>query len=144
MPRLDAFLTEFAPRAGFYLEVKAADPDRLAALLRRLGIADQCFTFSFDPAIRQAMPTAIPELRRMIQWSAAGSAAAAKADHHAAIVEFEATNLTEDAVKEAKAAGLQTMVFTPDTDRETFVRARALQLDMVNIDHIALFLETAV
>ncbi|MEP0521450.1 MAG: glycerophosphodiester phosphodiesterase family protein [Hyphomicrobiales bacterium] len=139
VPRLDAFLGMFADRAGFYLEVKKADCSNIAKVVRKLGIAEQCFTFSFDPEMRRQMHVSIPEVRRMIHWNDAGSAEAALETHHASIVEFHQDSFTAGRVKSCQAHGLEVMFYSDKPDEENFQTALDLEMNYVNIDYISLF-----
>lgn len=141
VPRLDAFLEMFADRAGFYLEVKKADCAQIARVVRKLGIAEQCFTFSFDPEIRAQMYLNIPEVRRMIHWNDAGTAKEAIDTHHASIVEFHKDAFSPERVRSCQALGLEVMFYSDKADRERFQAALDLQMNFVNIDYIALFSE---
>ncbi len=139
VPRLEDYLSAFGDRAGFYLEVKQADCGEISKVVRKLDIAERCFTFSFDKKMREDMRREAPEVRRMIHWTTAGSAKAALDTHEAAIVEFHAHDFEASRVRECLEAGLEVMFFSdkPDTDR--FQQAIDWQLDYVNIDHIELF-----
>nr|WP_321507789.1 glycerophosphodiester phosphodiesterase family protein [uncultured Celeribacter sp.] len=141
VPRLEAYLSAFKSRAGFYLEVKWADPDAVAALVRQLGITAQCFTFSFSAEMRAGIQQAIPELRRMILWAYAGSVEAAVEDHAAQIVEFHDSNLHPADVRACQMAGLTTQIFTDRWDPTRMQETLSLGLDHVNIDHVAEYAE---
>lgn len=141
VPRLDAFLRMFADRAGFYLEVKKADCADIAKVVRKLGIADQCFTFSFDSEMREQMHLNIPEVRRMIHWIDAGNAQDAIDKHNAAIVEFNSDSFNAERVRSCQALGLEVMLYTDEADSERFQMALDLELNYVNIDYIGLFSE---
>ncbi len=139
VPRLEPYLAAFADRAGFYLEIKRADCEQVAALVRKLDIADRSFTCSFDPQMRQQMHHYCPELRRMVHWSSAGSAEAAIEEHHASIVEFHSDAFEAAMVYECQDAGLEVMYYTDKPDKTRFQEALELSLNYVNIDYIALF-----
>ena len=139
VPRLRKFLAEFAPHAGFYLEIKQADCKDVAHVVQELGIADRCFTFSFDPEMREQMRIHAPFVRRMIHWSTAGSTQAAVAVHHAEIVEFHAHDFDPQNIRRCQDAGLQVMFYTDQNDLKRFKMALELSLDFVNIDHIEEF-----
>lgn len=141
VPQLEAFLKTFSDRAGYYLEVKKADCAEIARVVRKLGIAEQCFTFSFDPEMRKQMYLNIPEVRRMIHWSDASSAQEALDTHQAAIVEFNTDSFNAERVRACQALGLEVMFYTDQADRERFQRALELQINYVNIDYISLFSE---
>lgn len=139
IPRLEAYLAAFADRAGFYLEIKRADCEQVARVVRKLDIADRCFTFSFDPQMRQQMFQHCPDVRRMVHWSDAGSAAAAIEEHHASIVEFNTDSFDASRIYECQAAGLEVMFYTDKPDEERFHEALEMRMNYVNIDYIALF-----
>lgn len=138
VPRLEPFLAHF-PEAGFYLEVKRADCRAIAETVSRLGIAARCFTFSFDAEMRRGMWEAAPEVRRMIHWSTAGSAEAAREEHGAAIVEFHAHDFDAAHIRACQNAGLEVMFFSDKPDERLFREALALEMDYVNIDFISEF-----
>lgn len=139
VPRLEDYLSAFGGRAGFYLEVKQADCREIARVVRKLKIADRCFTFSFSPQMREDMLREAPEVRRMIHWTTAGSARAALDTHGATIVEFHAHDFEVSRVRECQEAGLEVMFYSDEPDRDRFQKAIDWQLDYVNIDHIELF-----
>ncbi len=139
VPRLDAYLAEFAERAGFYLEIKLADCADVAKLVRKLGIAERCFTFSFNPQMRRDMLTHCPEVRRMVLWSYAGSVQAAREEHHAEIVEFHTDTFDPARIRECQDAGLEVMFYTDKPDETRFIEALRLKMNYVNIDCLALF-----
>lgn len=139
VPRLETFLRALAPRAGFYLEIKHADCEAVGRLVRHIGIASQCFTFSFDPEMRDQMRLKAPEIARMIHWTTAGSVEAARNGHSAAIVEFHEHDFDPSAIRACQDAGLKVMFYTDKPDMQRFQTALELGMDFVNIDHIADF-----
>ncbi len=139
VPRLDAFLSEFAPNAGFYLEIKKADCAKVAEIVSALGIEEKCFTFSFDPEMRQQMILRAPAIRRMIHWTTAGGVEAAIEEHGAEIVEFHAHDFDPEHIRLCQAAGLQVMFYSDRFDKERFELALEMSMNFVNIDHIEEF-----
>ncbi len=136
VPRLNEYLSEFASDAGFYLEIKMADCSGVAEIVLDLGIADRCFTFSFDPKMRRQMLIHAPFVRRMIHWSTAGGAGAALEIHKAEIVEFHAHDFEPKNIRLCQDAGLEVMFYTDHYDQERFEMALELSMDFVNIDNI--------
>lgn len=139
VPRLEKYLSAFSDRAGFYLEIKKADCAMVAQLVTNLGIEDQCFTFSFDPVMRQKILEYAPDLTRMIHWSAAGSIQSAIEDHHAKIVEFHTHDFDPANIAQCQEAGLKVMFYTDHNDQERFRQALDMSMDYVNIDNIEEF-----
>jgi len=139
IPRLREYLSKFSDRAGFYLEVKLANCAAIGELVAELGIEECCFTFSFEPQMREDMLKDAPNIRRMIHWTTAGSPQAALEDHHASIVEFHDFDFDADNIKACKNAGLKVMFYTDQPDTKRFQEALELQMDFVNIDHLEVF-----
>lgn len=139
VPRLDAYLAQMQDRMGFYLELKWADPEAVAALARKLEIVERCFTSSFSAEMRAGMRRYAPKMRHMVHWNIARSAEAAVAEHGAQIVEFFDENFAEADVRAAQDAGLETMLYTGSADRTRFEKVLELGLSFVNIDHIDIF-----
>ena len=139
VPRLEDYLEAFSDRAGFYLEIKKADCKAVAELVRDCGLAARCFTFSFDPVMREQMSLHAPEIKRMIHWTTAGSVAAAMHEHRARIVEFHEHDFDEKNILACRHAGLEVMFFTDRPDVEHLTKALELGMDYVNIDHIEFF-----
>ncbi len=139
VPRLDEYLSAFMDEAGFYLEIKQADCAAVGQLVRDLGIEDRCFTFSFDPAMREQMFLHAPGIRRMILWIAAGSVQSAIGQHQASIVEFHDFDFDTRKIVECQEAGLEVMYYTDRQDLPRFQEALDLEMDFVNIDEIEAF-----
>lgn len=139
VPRLRDYLSKFAQRAGFYLEIKLADCADVAELVGDLGIEDRCFTFSFDAEMRQQMQVHAPNIRRMIHWTTAGSTQSAINKHGASIVEFHEHDFSEIDIIQCQKAGLDVMFYTDRQDTKRFRDVLELQMDFVNIDHIKTF-----
>lgn len=60
LPRLDAFLAALKDRVGFYVEVKAADPDAVARCLDDACLDSPCIVYSEDGALRAGCAGACP------------------------------------------------------------------------------------
>lgn len=134
VPRLETVLAALKGRMGFYIEVKAADPARLGAAIRAAGVAEACFTYSEDAAIRAALRQDLPWLTRMVNWRDLTAIAEAKGREQAAILEFHAADFSEDRVAEARALGLRIMVYTDQPDSDVIARAHAAGVDYMNTD----------
>jgi glycerophosphoryl diester phosphodiesterase len=133
LPRLDAFFEALKDQVGFYVEVKAANADAVAAAIQDAGLQDHCFTYSETAKMRNAMRDAAPWLKRMVNWRNLKAIAEAR-ERGAAILEFHAPDLNPERLAEARAEGLEIMVHTPHDDREAFRTAIKAQVDYLNID----------
>jgi len=134
VPRLALFLKAFKEAAGFYIEVKAADPDRLGHAIRAAEVQDRCFTYSEDAEIRAALRDELPWLRRMVNWRDLGWIGEARIRERAAILEFHAPDFTEDRMALARAEGLEVMVYTDQPDSAMIARAHSAGVDYMNTD----------
>lgn len=135
VPRLEDFLRHLKGRAGAYCEVKRGDCAEIVRIVRESGIEDMFF-WAFKPEVRAALRAAAPDLRHMITLEIAGTREAAIAEHGASILEFSLENVSPDALTDAKAAGLTTMIFEPGSDPIRLERLLALSPDYANIDDI--------
>lgn len=135
VPRLSAFFAALKAVAGFYVEVKAADPGRLGHAIRAAGVADRCFAYSEDAALRAALRDELPWLRRMVNWRDLGGIAEARSRERAAILEFHAPDFTEERLALARADGLEAMVYTDLPDSAAIARAHAAGVDYINTDY---------
>jgi glycerophosphoryl diester phosphodiesterase len=133
VPRLDRFFDALKDRVGFYVEVKTADGDAVAAAIRSAGIESQCFTYSETAEMRETMRKAAPWLKRMVNWRNLTAISEAR-DQGAKILEFHASDFTPDRLAEARAEGLEVMVHTPLDDRDVFRAAIVADVEYLNID----------
>ncbi|TQV81708.1 glycerophosphodiester phosphodiesterase [Denitrobaculum tricleocarpae] len=139
VPRLEHYLNAFKKRAGFYVEIKHADCEAVAALLKRLDVTEQCFTFSFDPEMRAAIQDAAPELRKMVNWSVTDDPAEAQRNHHASIYETQMDALSRDLVDRTHDLGMEIMVYYEGDSCADFQRMIELGIDYINLDELELF-----
>lgn len=135
LPRFPAFLDALGGQVDFYIEVKDADPDKVAQAVLNAGLRDRCFTYSENADMRAAMRSAAPWMKRMVNWRDLNALDDARAVHDAQILEFHAPDLTEDRYAAARGLGLEVMVFTPLQDEAAFRRALTLNVDYLNIDY---------
>ena len=135
LPRLDDFFAALKDQLDFYIEVKNADPSAVAAAIRRAGIEQRCFTYSETATLRTGMRTAAPWLKRMINWRDLQHIAEAMTTHDASILEFHAQDLQPARLAEARALGLEIMVYTPRDDQTLFRTALSAKVDYLNIDY---------
>lgn len=136
LPRLEAFFAALAPLVDFYVEVKAAEADAVAGAIRTAGLADRCFAYSEDPALRAGLRSAAPWLKRMVNWRDVGAFSDALAREDAQILEFHAEDMTLDRIDAARAHGYEVMVHTPRLDTAAFSAAFEAAVEYLNIDHI--------
>lgn len=133
LPRLDAFIAALKGRVGFYVEVKAAEPEALAACLANARLDAPCIVYSEDSTLRARLRQALPRQKHMVNFTDHASISEA-ASTGATILEFNARDMTARRVAEARAAGFEVMMHTPARDLAAFARAFDLGIDYLNID----------
>lgn len=139
VPRLEDFLIEFKDRVAFYLEVKLADCEALALLIKKLDLSEESFTFSFDAQMRADMHTHAPWLQHMIIYPIAKSPKLAIEEHQADLIELHPEDFTVENINLCKEAGLKVGLYTPNKDEDAFKLALDNGVSYVNIDHLDLF-----
>lgn len=136
VPRLEDFLRHLKGRAGAYCEVKRGDCGEIVRIVRDAGMADETFLWGYKPEVRAALREAAPDMRHMITREIAGTPAAAREIHGAAIYEFTLEDYDAAQADEARALGLTVMIFEPGADAARLARLRELAPDYANIDDI--------
>ncbi len=137
IPTLDAFLTRYAGRSEFYLEVKTADCQAIAHLIDKHDCAAQTYTCSFDPNMRADMLKYAPQVRQMLHCWDVEDPVEAVQSQRAAIIEFHVKHLDDKRIKAARAAGLELQFYSPDWNPDLMHRIMCeWRFDCVNIDHV--------
>ena len=134
LPRLEIFLTALKPVIGFYVEVKSADPGKVAACLESAGLDSGCIIYSEDPDLRSALRREMPQQLHMENFRNHASMEEAKAAG-ASILEFMSADMTASRVHDARSLGFLTMMHTPLLDRDAFRLALVEGVDYLNVDY---------
>ena len=137
LPRLTDFLAELKPLLGFYVEVKAAAPLRLAAELDAAGLGSGCIIYSESGELRAALREAMPHQLHMVNYRDHPDIEDARATG-ASILEFHSTDITTELISCAQARDLEIMVHTPRRDETAFRNALFAGVDYLNIDYPAI------
>lgn len=139
VPRLDAYLDHLADQnVGAYVEIKWANAETVAGVLRDCGMLDQIFTFSFKAEMRDALAKAAPEIRRMITLGIARNMSVARDIYGASMIELEANELRPQVVAAARSAGLEVMGYSESSSPAIFQRMIELGVNYINHDHLDL------
>lgn len=143
VPRLADYLSNLKGRAGAYIELKWCDPQKVARLVRDLGMVDDVFYFSFRPEMRAAMCDAAPEFRQMITLSIARLPSVAKSVFRATMVELEVQELQPSVLAACRKAGLEIMAYYDGNDEATFAEISGCDIDYINLDYPDIFKDIA-
>lgn len=138
VPRLDVFLRSLPRSIGFYIEVKSADADSVAATIRDCGVQERCFTYSESADMRAAMSEAAPWLKRMLNIrdiDADVNRLDAIREWGAQIVEYHAEDFDFEQLELARGASLETMIYTSELKEALFQDLLAAGIDYLNNDY---------
>lgn len=136
LPRLIDFLMELKPLVGFYVEVKAAVPCRLAAELEAAGLGSGCIIYSENDELRTALRKAMPHQLHMVNYRNHPDIEEARASG-ASILEFHSFDMTTQLISFARSRGFEIMMHTPRRDEIAFRKALVAGVDYLNIDYPA-------
>ena len=81
----------------------------------------------------EAMAKAAPWLKRMINFGDLDDIEQAR-DNGASIIEFNAADVTDARLEQARACGLEIMIYTPENDLTAFRTAIQWRVDYLNTD----------
>ncbi len=135
VPQLDEFFETLKDELGFYVEVKQADAKNVATAIQKADISEQCFTYSEIDEMRKALQGAAPWLKQMVNYRDVADISEVHPVHGAQIIEFNASDVTPDALEQAQAEHLEIMIYADQPDEDTFGVALTYEVDYINLDH---------
>lgn len=123
-----------------YVELKKVDPARVLEAVKAKGCLERCFFWSFDWSRVEAVKEQCPEATIMARSLDFVRIAEVVSVSGAAIIEINMLEYNiETKFEAARNAGARVMLCYSGEDREIMRRMIALQPDLVNLDHIALW-----
>ncbi len=141
IPRLENFLNWVKGKAKVFLDVKNADPRRLAELLRAAGMEQECFFWSGDPNWMQRMYELEPGLALKVNVQTPEQARQAHAELGARLVEVAPEQVTPELLETCHGLGMQVMALYLGNDRAVIRQVLASGADLINTDYGNLVLE---
>lgn len=141
VPRLDDFLRWIKGKAKVYFDVKACDPEKLIKLIHDTGFEKDCFLWSGDDAIMNALREKAPKLPLKVNVITPEDVKAAKTQYNARIVEFRPNSATPEMIKACRRSRIKAMDYVEENDPEAFRKAIEIGADMVNLNHPDAFIK---
>lgn len=141
VPRLAEFLRWIRGKAGVFLDVKTADPARLATLLERTGMTGACFVWAKDPQWMQAFHALAPQVELKVNVREPAQVPPARAEQSARMVEVGPENVTPEMVAACREVDVRLMVNYMDDDPAVLRPLLAAEIDLINTDHGDLVLQ---
>lgn len=141
IPRLDEYLRWIKGQAKVYFDVKAADLERLIALVYETGLEDDCFFWFGNPLSALEFRRLDQRLALKVNVSQPDDVGRAVERYRANIVEVGLNNVSTELVEACRAHGVKLMIYHPQKDAAAFREVIRWQADMINLNHGDLFLE---
>ena len=140
MPRFDRFLDAVDKRAGFYIEIKDADPDRVVEEVMRRDLERDCFFWSGDPALVKHVRQIDIGLTTMARFKDISDLDDALG-LGATILEVDYEQFDAGIVPRCHASGLALMVVYYGAEIEAFQHIIQSGADLINLDRVDVALE---
>ena len=120
---------------GLYVEVKHSDGEQLIETVRRAGMLENCFFWSFDTDLLRWMRRQSDDIQLMATRWMYGSVVETVADYNAQIIEFDVTKDDLSEVPECKALGVRSMIYSVLPNWNILESCLQYAPDMVNLDY---------
>jgi glycerophosphoryl diester phosphodiesterase len=141
VPRLDQFLRWIKGKAKLFLDVKAADPQALIALIEEVGMAEDCFFWSGSDPWMQRFRTLAPHLALKVNVSTVEEVVRAHELFQAKIVEVGLEQMSDPLQRACQIRGIKVMIYHQQKDVAAFRSVLDWKVEMINLNHGDLFLE---
>lgn len=143
VPRLEPFLRWIRGQARVYMDVKRADLDRLATLVRQLGLADQAFFWFGDDDMAAHWHQIAPDLALKVNVSSVPELEQAHMQLGARIVEVSPQHMTPSLHQACRRLGVAAMVMEEHPDPASYRQVLEWGADLINLNHGDLFARVA-
>jgi glycerophosphoryl diester phosphodiesterase len=141
VPRLDEFLRWIKGKAKVFLDVKAADPQSIVALIHRVGMADEVFFWSGSNAWALALREIAPQLALKINVKTVADVVRAHDVYGANIVEVGLPHMTQAVQNACRERGIKVMIYEQQKNIAAFRTILDWRAEMINLNHADVFLE---
>lgn len=143
LPRVESLIEQFRDRIRFFFDVKSAKLKDLVDLTERYELQERSFFWFWSDRRALRFHRLAPHLMLKINASNIADVHAARRRFGARIVECGVRDLSEALVDTCHALGMRLMVMSDSDDPEIFRTIISSGADMVNLDHVDAFLQTA-
>jgi len=141
IPRLEDFLIWVKGKAKVYFDVKACDVDKLIKLIHDTGFEKDCFLWSGEDSLMNALREKAPKLPLKVNVITPEDVKAAKREYNARIVEFRPHSATPEMIKACRRLRIKAMDYVEENDPEAFRKAIEIGADMINLNHPDVFVQ---
>jgi len=143
IPRLDEFLNWIVGKSKVYFDVKHADHKKLIALIREVGLQNDCFFWSSDNEWSHRLKEIAPEFPVKFNARHVEGVLDVHKKYGANIVEVGLNNMSIEIQKCCADLGIKVMVYHKEKDPEAFRQIINWNVDMINLNHADAYIEVA-
>ena len=137
VPRLEQTLSHANGKGGLYVEIKAADPAAVVAMVGDHGMLQDCFFFSGDPALSSRLQDLeVPVMIRRKDFADVGDAIAQVGP---AVMEFEPQEINAADLAACHDNAVRVMAFYGGDDPAVFHQTVAAGIDLFNLNAVDVF-----
>lgn len=141
VPRLEQLLDFCKGRIKLYFDVKDADLEYLANLVRERNLEDESFFWFGSDTMARRFREVAPDLALKINANSPEGVQAAKRDFDANIIECGVNSLTPEFIQTCRDLGMRIMVREGRPDEAAYRRTIEAGADLINLDHPAVFIQ---
>lgn len=143
VPRLDEYLRWIKGKIKVYFDVKDADLAKLVALVREVGLENDCFFWCNTTRQSLRLRELDAQMAMKVNIDSVDDVAGAVERFHANIVEVGLGSMSQELLEACHARGLKVMIYHPGKHPEAYRQIVRWRVDMVNLDHGDLFQQIA-
>jgi glycerophosphoryl diester phosphodiesterase len=134
LPRLEPLLRWLKGKVKVFFDVKNVTVERMAALVRELGMQNECFFWNSDEEWLRQLKAHAPELAIKVNIHDLEGLARAK-EMGARLVEIDHDRLTPELARACHAEGLEVMALYLGSDEQVIRKVEFLGADLLNTDY---------
>lgn len=140
VPRLADFLRWIKGKAKVFLDVKAADPQALIALIAEAGMNGDVFFWSGSNQWARELRTLAPHLALKINVKSVADVVQAHEIYRANLVEVGLDCMTPALQRACQTRGIKVMIYQQEKDPAAFRATLDWGADLINLNHADAFL----
>ncbi|MCC6456397.1 MAG: alkaline phosphatase family protein [Caldilineaceae bacterium] len=135
VPRLEAYLRWIKGKAKVFFDVKSANLPEVVALVREIGLADECFWWSGDDQVMRELKRLAPEMALKVNVESVADVVAADEEFGAALVEVRLKDMSVALVEECRRRGIQVMIYHRAKEEGAYRQVLRWDADLINLDN---------
>lgn len=141
VPRLADFLRWIKGKAKVYLDVKAADPQALLALLAEVCMTEEVFCWSSSHVWALELRALAPQVALKINVKSVEEVVRAQEIYRANLIEVGLAHMSETLRAACRNRDIKVMIYQQEKDPVAFRAVLDWEADLINLNHADAFLE---